>query len=165
MPYCAGMSTGDVITASGFGVAAVAALLAYRQLREAKKIANGQLILAIDQLLWSFEELRRQINSKKLSVKRQVDKIQLRRYIAALERVGLLLRQESLDPASVESCYGARLKHLINSTDPEPDYVVMILTETEADEQGWDDFLWLWGNLQKLLELRDVPSRISETRD
>lgn len=156
------MSAGDIIATVTLVVVVIAAWNGYKQLRDAKNIARGQFILAIDHSLARFEELRHQINSRDLSVKRGVN-TELRRYFAALERIGPLLQNESLDLTSVKACYGGRLEKLINSTDP--DYAVRILTATLADKQGWDDFLWLWKELRDPLGLRGVPHEIQVTRE
>jgi hypothetical protein len=159
------MSPGDIIGLVALSLAVVGATIAYRQLRDSHVIARqqfdvarGQFILAVDQSLWRFERIRRRINDHDPPS----DKRQLRRYIAALERIGYLYKKGYLEEEALQHCYGPRLKSLINSTSP--DYVVMILTQFEADRTGWQDFMWMWEYLKEPLKLRDIPHEISSTR-
>jgi hypothetical protein len=144
------MTTAEFIAAVGFVAAAGAAFAAFLQLRDTKNIARGQFILAIDQSLAPFEFVRRQVEHHHAPT----DEKELRRYIAALERIGLLLQKGYLDIEAVERCYGSRLKRLINST--EPDYVQLIIKNVNK-EGGWKDFVWLWDHMREPLKLRAIP--------
>jgi len=150
------VTSADIITAVGFVAAAGAAFAAFLQLRDTKNIARGQFILAIDQSLAPFEIVRRQIEHHHAPT----DEKELRRYIAALERIGLLLQKGYLDIEAVERCYGSRLKRLINATDP--DYIRLIIKNVNK-EGGWKDFVWLWGRMQDPLKLRAIPSTSSDS--
>jgi hypothetical protein len=137
----------DDVTAAGFVVASTAAIMAYLQLRDGKNIARGRFILEIDRSLAPFEKIRRQINQGKPVP----DKIELRRYIAAIERIGLLLRKGYLEMDTVERCYGSRLANLIGKRDGEHIRIVA------AKPSKWEDFVWLWRAMSAPLNLPDAP--------
>jgi hypothetical protein len=151
------MSVGDIIGTVALVFAAIAAWNGYKQLRDARKIAQGQFLLATDQLLAPFETVRRQINKREPPS----DPIELRRYMAALERIAYVFEKGYLEQEAIEHRYGSRLRKLINSE--QPDYVRMIIKRSENVE-GWRDFLGLWTRLREPLGLRN-PSSFVELRD
>lgn len=148
---------GAIIGVVAIVLAAAGARIAYKQLLDTQGLARGQFILAVDQSLAPFESVRRKIAKGEPPS----DEIELRRYIAAIERIGYLYKKGYLEEDAVRSCYGSRLKRLVNSTHP--DYVAMILTQYQADRTGWHEFLWLWEHFQGSLKLRDVPQEIRKT--
>ncbi len=153
------MNTGDIIGIVAIALAVVGAGIAYNQLLRTQGLARGQFLLAIDQSLTPFERVRREINKKR----KPTDGVELRRYMAAIERIGYLFAKGYLEREAIRICYGSRLVKLINCTDP--DYVLMIIRVKSSDEDpddeeagAWPYFVSLWRELQKPLGLRDVPS-------
>jgi hypothetical protein len=142
------MALVDIIAAAGLAVTAIAAILAFIQLREAKNIARAQFLLAVDQSLAPFEQLRREINR----AQRPSDWVQLRRYVAAFERIGLLLREQHLRAATVDQLYGDRFRRLVTIRDGE----LVAFVRQSPDE--WEGFVWLWQDLQTLRGLPTPPS-------
>src|SRR5689334_8201823 len=77
----------------GVPLAVMALILGWRQLRKAAKTARVQILLALDERLSGYEEVRAELNNMQLVS----DLVQLRRYIAASERVGHALELKEVD--------------------------------------------------------------------
>jgi hypothetical protein len=119
-------------------------VLAFFQLREAKNIARGQFLLALDQSLAPFEQVRRQVNRGE-----QPGSVALRRYIACFERIGLLLRERQLKIGTVDQLYGSRFAKLVNGGH---------LGIVQDRPEEWRGVVWLWEDLRPLRGLAAPPT-------
>lgn len=63
-----------------------------RQLDKAGETARVQVLLALDESLSRFEDIRAKLNINQLDIKDKDEKVGLRRYIGAFERIGYALR-------------------------------------------------------------------------
>jgi hypothetical protein len=100
----------DVVQLVGLPVAAVALFLGWIQLRKASRTGRVQILLALDERLSDFEDLRAELNKLQPVI---TDTIRLRRYIAAFERMGHALRLREIDLETVDEFYGSRFKNLV----------------------------------------------------
>ena len=115
--------------------------------------ARSQFILAIDQSLAPFEDLRRKINADlKWEASSRADRVEMMRYIAALERIGLLLEERQLAISTVNRFYGARFAILVTSAHGAN--VNSVIRDKPAD---WRGFVWLYRQLKQPRHLVDPP--------
>jgi uncharacterized phage infection (PIP) family protein YhgE len=84
-----------------------------QQLDKAGKTARVQVLLALDESLSRFEDIRAKLNANQLDIKDKDEKVGLRRYIGAFERVGYALRVEETTLELVNQFYGSRFKKLV----------------------------------------------------
>jgi hypothetical protein len=108
------------------------------QLDKAGKTARVQILLALDESLSRFEELRQQVNKRRSDI----NMIELRRYIAAFERVGYALEVGEINRDLVEHFFGDRFRRVAN-------YIIM---NNEAkkiirNREAWEYFYYLWKEL------------------
>jgi hypothetical protein len=126
-----------------------------KQLDKAGKTARVQVLLALDESLSRFEDIRAKLNTNQLNIKDNEDeKVGLRRYIGAFERVGYALRVEETTLELVNQFYGSRFKKLVEYIDKNDDAKGIF-----RDEKGWKDFFYLW---RELLPLRELPQPLPE---
>ena len=125
----------SLIQLVGFPLAILALFLGWRQLRSAAQTARVQVLLALDERLSGFEDVRVMINAGD----RDIDNVRLRRYIAGFERVGLALKYEQISLAEVDRFYGQRFVKLIKH-EQTPNIV--------SNREGWKDFYYLWEELR-----------------
>ena len=139
----------------GLPLAILALVLGWRQLRtatltvqKAARTARVQILLALDERLSDFEDVRAQVNV----VDPKIDPVRLRRYIAAFERVGHALKFEEISLETVDQFYGDRFARLTKYQGA--------LSIVKNRREGWEDFYYLWeelrgykGNKRGLLEL------------
>jgi hypothetical protein len=133
----------SLIQLVGFPLAIVALFLGWRQLRiatltvqYAARTARAQILLALDERLSDFEDVRAQVNN----ADPKIDLIRLRRYIAAFERVGYALKLQEITLEIVDQYYGDRFARLIRYS-PARDIV-------KNRREGWEDFYYLWEELR-----------------
>ena len=120
----------------GFPLAILALLLGWRQLRKAATTARVQTLLALDERLSDFEDVRAELNK---ASPQDIDTVRLRRYIAAFERVGHALRLQEIPLAEVDQFYGDRFVKLTRY--PGALHIV-------RRREGWEDFYHLWEELR-----------------
>lgn len=142
------VGVGDLIAGVGLVATAVAILLAYRQLRDTRNFAEAQLQFAIDESLAPFEDLRRAINQHA----QLKDPVEVRRYVAALGRIGVLLKAELVRPDRINNLYGGRVEKLLNYEASS----AIAINLVKRDPDGWKEFVWLWESLDKF---RSLPRR------
>jgi hypothetical protein len=125
----------------GFPAVIVALFLGWRQLSGSNRAplaaahtARVQTLLGLDERLSAFEDIRQQLNRKSPP---EADRIRLRRYMAAFERIGYALEHEQIELRTVDQFYGSRFKSLV-------DYPK---TREIAAENGWKCFHYLWDQL------------------
>jgi hypothetical protein len=142
--------TSVIVPLVGFPVAILALFLGWRQLRYAALAAHDaalaaqkaaetlrvQVLLALEERLSDFEDVRAQV----MVAGPKIDKVRLRRYIAAFEGVGLALRRQEIDLATVDQFYGDRFAKLTKY----PDAVSVV----KGQREGWEDFYYLWEELR-----------------
>ncbi|HUK70921.1 MAG TPA: hypothetical protein VLW50_19530 [Streptosporangiaceae bacterium] len=126
----------DLMQLVGFPLAILALLLAWGQLRKATKTARLQTLLALDERLSDFEDVRAKVNDGDLNI----DSRRLRRYIAAFERVGNALRLQEIDLATVDRFYGDRFARLTSRGDAR--------SIVKGRREAWEDFYYLWEELR-----------------
>jgi transcriptional regulator with GAF, ATPase, and Fis domain len=125
-----------------------------KQLDKAGETARVQVLLALDESLSRFEDIRAKLNTKQLNIKDKDEKVGLRRYIGAFERIGYALKVEETTLELVNQFYGSRFKVLVEYIDKNDDAKGIF-----RDEEGWKDFFYLW---RKLLPLRGLPQPLPE---
>ena len=101
-----------------------------------------QMLLALDARLADYEEVRKAINANKNMA--DIDDIELRRYIAAFERVGLALKYRQVRLKEVRHFYGHRFEKLIKYIGDNPK-----AREIVKNRKGWKDFYYLEKRLSK----------------
>jgi hypothetical protein len=126
----------DLMQLVGFPLAILALLLGWGQLRKAARTARVQTLLALDDRLSDFEDIRAKLNKPE---PHDVSPVRLRRYIAGFERIGYALRQREISLATVDQFYGSRFASLI-------DYPAAL--KIVRDPAGWPDFYYLWRSLR-----------------
>jgi hypothetical protein len=119
----------------GFPIAIAALIFAWFQIRSAARTSRVQMLLALDTRLADYEEIRRKINAKN----RDIDDIDLRRYIAVFERVGLALRYRQISREEVHRFYGERFVKLIEYSKT---------ANIVKNPEGWKDFYYLFRQLR-----------------
>jgi hypothetical protein len=132
------MSVTDVVAAGGLVVTAVAAGAAVRQLRDAKEIARWQFMLAVDESLERFDELRHTLAVGKTPQERHL----VQRYVGALERIGLLLEEGHISLERVDELYGSRLEKLLRNDGELVRFVV-------SKPTSWHGFIYLWAQIRE----------------
>jgi hypothetical protein len=127
----------DLLQVVGVPLAAGALLLAWRQLAKAARTARVQiaLALALDESLSAFEEVRLQLN---VSPQKVTDHVKLRRYMAAMERIGYALRSGEIPLETVDRFYGGRFAKLLKYRPA---------LDIAKPRDGWEEFYCLWGQL------------------
>lgn len=110
-----------------------------------------QMLLALDARLAEYEQVRKDINAnKKID---DIDGIELRRYIAAFERVGLALKYKQVSRKEVHHFYGRRFERLIEYLRNNPK-----AGEIVKNRKGWKDFYYLEKRLAKLSSSGVTPA-------
>jgi hypothetical protein len=125
----------DWVQIIGLPLAIVALILAWLTSRM-------QMLLALDARLADYEQVRKDINANKSMDK--IDDVELRRYIAAFERVGLALKYRQVSRKAVRHFYGHRFENLINYIRDNP-----AAEEIVKNPKGWKDFYYLKKRLAK----------------
>src|SRR5829696_9232481 len=100
------------------GIAAYQLRDAARTAAKAETVAEGQLVLAFDQVLaqQTFLGLRAKLGAGKIDKNPdEATKVALRRYVAAFERLGVLVDKGVVSPELADAFYGSRLEKLINN--------------------------------------------------
>ena len=123
---------------AGLVFAVLAIVLAGQQLQLAKRVARGQLILAVDVAFFEFRNLRDRLNTSwDLEESSDVsERNEVRRYLAVFEGIGMLVQDDLLTLDRVRRRYAPRLVKLLKKEG------VRKLVE-EAEPEDWDDFRYL----------------------
>jgi hypothetical protein len=82
----------------------------------------------------------------------EVDEVELRRYLAVFERIGVLLGEGYMAPAVLDRLYGSRFEKLVTKRDGS--YVDLVRESPGA----WRDFLVIWKHLSAFREIPSPPS-------
>ena len=139
----------------GITLAVIALGIAANQLRDAARtaeraetVSEGQAVLALDQILAQqrFEALRATLAKGKMVNPGEDDQVALRRYVAAFERLGLLVDKGVVSPELADAFYGPRLKRLINNAP----FAVNMVTDGNKGRAGWKNFIILWRTMEEL---------------
>jgi len=144
-------STSDVIALAAIVLAAVGAVIAYRQFRAAKEqlqkagdTARAQFLLDMDQAFEADEAIRvrlAQCNQPPLTTE---EWRRVKRYMARFERVSVFVQTGLMDPAVVYRLYGARFRNIVKN----PQIRTRLLTGDKA--ASWVDFTELWRRLDEI---------------
>lgn len=126
----------NLIQVVGFPLAILALLLGWVQLRKTTQTARTQTLLALDDRLSDFEDVRTQVNHENP----EIDQVRLRRYIAAFERVGYALRLQGLPLKTVDQFYGDRFARLVRRDDTR---------RIVRRHERWGEFYYLWEELHR----------------
>jgi hypothetical protein len=154
----------DFLQVVGVPLAVLAVIFGGLQLRKAGRTARVQILLALDESLSDFEDIRAKVN-RNLKVNRnkpittREDKIRLRRYIGTFERVGHALKVKEIKLKTVDQFYGSRFRNLIEYLFASS-YARSIVKNCE----GWDDFYYLWGRFLGYYSLWDKLLRRKKNR-
>jgi hypothetical protein len=143
----------DVAQLVGIPLAAIALWIAAIQLKDAARTANKaeavaevQAVLALDRVLaqQTFIELRAKLAAGKTDDSDYNTRVDLRRYVAAFERLGMLVDKKVVSPELADEFYGSRLQKLVNNP-----YAVNMVNGSPA---AWRNFIILWKTLEKFWE-------------
>jgi hypothetical protein len=112
-----------IVGAVGVAAAFAALLVAWAQLRKTAKATRGQMILAVDQALAPYNDIRDEARSRFWSppAKDASDpadaehRRRIKQYMAVWERVETLVVDKSLDLATVQNLYGMRIRFLLRN--------------------------------------------------
>jgi hypothetical protein len=135
----------------GIPLAAIALWIAAGQLRDAAKTANkaeavaeAQAVLVLDLVLaqHAFIDLRAKLAKGKIEKPDENTQVNLRRYVAAFERLGMLVDKDVVSPELAEAFYGSRLQKLIDNA---PSAVDMV----DRSPNAWRNFVILCKTLDK----------------
>ncbi|WP_448640763.1 hypothetical protein [Geodermatophilus sp. URMC 63] len=157
----------------GIPIAAVALVLAVRQLKVAAETAaraeatamraeaasEAQAVLALDQLLNQerFEKLREELNKGKVSVPNNnifdPNAIELRRYTAAFERLGNLVDRGVVSLVLADELYGSRIEKLLQNAP----YVKAMVAPDNVGKPAWRNFISLWNKIDACRNLETNP--------
>jgi hypothetical protein len=109
----------------GVGVlAALAALVvAWIQLRKTRNATRGQMILAVDQALAPYDDIRNEARNPEWQPppnddadgERTKHRHRIKQYMGVWERVEHLLADKSIDPSTVNDLYGQRVENLLRN--------------------------------------------------
>jgi hypothetical protein len=143
-------------------VLAIGALIfAGVQLRAAARATKAQLLLALDESLEPFEDLRCMINGSD----KDAQDVRTRRYIARFERMGILVQTHQIDMKTVNELYGARIRKLLEcevlkiKVWEDGMKKNLIVREFLRDrEKHWKGMIYLWRELHKKKYDRHLPS-------
>lgn len=127
-----------------------------RQLDKAGETARVQVLLALDESLSRFEDIRAKLNINQLDIKDKDEKVGLRRYIGAFERIGYALRVGEITLKLVNQFLWKPLQ--------ETGRVYRQKQRCKGnfkDEEGWKDFFYLWSELRPLRGLPKPPPELS----
>jgi hypothetical protein len=121
LQYWANIAT--IVGAIGIAAAFAALLVAWAQLRKTGKVTRGQMILAVDQALAPYSDIRDEARnpswkppSNDATEREDVKhRRRIKQYMAVWERVETLVADESLDLASVQKLYGTRVRFLLRN--------------------------------------------------
>jgi hypothetical protein len=139
----------NVVQLVGIPLAVIALGIAAYQLREAARtagraqiVSEAQAVLALDLVLAQqrLEDLRATLAKGKMDKVSEEDEVALRRYVAALERLGLLVEKEVVSAELAAALYGSRLEKLIKNA---PSAVEM------AQKRPWENFIFLWRKMEE----------------
>ena len=75
----------------------------------ARSVALAEQVMAVDDALRPYEEVRALLNRRG----KKPDYVQLRRYIAVFERLGLVLELDLITIERVNELYGSRIRRLV----------------------------------------------------
>lgn len=144
LPFWANVS--QIVALAGIFLAVWALRIAYVQLRQASRATYGQLILMIDDAFYNFDNVRTEINqavdqNREL---RNVTDAELNRYVAVLERVGIMLDRKLIDVGIVNELYGPRLEQLLKCQLP-----TNLLLRPRVNPDKWRGFVKLHAALSK----------------
>ncbi len=133
---------GVPLTLLALGFAVIQIKKADQQLEKAAETARAQILLALDESLSSFEDIRQELNKSQPHITDD-KKVTLRRYIAAFERVGYALKVGEISIALVTYFFGGRFKALADHIRQDR-YAQDIVKNKEA----WKYFYFLWKELK-----------------
>ena len=113
----------QIVGAVGLLLAVAGLWIAWRQLDKARKATRGQMILAIDEALSRYDDIRdeardpawnpppRNANDDESKKKRR----RVHQYMGVFERIEHLLSDASIDLETVNEFYGRRAEYLLRS--------------------------------------------------
>jgi hypothetical protein len=112
-----------IVGALGVAAAVAALVVAWVQLRQTAKVTHGQMILAVDQALAPYDEIRREAQNPGWEppaneARGQEDvrhRRRIKQYMGVWERVETLIADQSLDIGSVQQHYGKRVEFLLRN--------------------------------------------------
>jgi hypothetical protein len=121
LQYWANIAT--IVGAVGVAATVAALLVAWAQLRKTAKVTRGQMILAVDQALAPFNDIRDQARSPAWKpplndapgCENKEHRRRVKQYMAVWERVETLVANNSLDVATVQNLYGTRVRFLLRN--------------------------------------------------
>jgi len=151
----------DVAQPVGILLAVIALCFGAYQLRQAARtaeraetVSEAQAVLALDQVLAQqrLTDLRATLAQGKMDNPSEDDKVALRRYVAALERLGLLVDKDVVSPELAYAFYGSRLKKLIKNAP----YAVDMVTDGNQGRAAWGNFIILWRTMEDLWDKDDT---------
>lgn len=156
--YC--QSIANFAQAVGLPVAILLLLLAYLNLRHAKKVAEAGLWLELRAHLFRFHDIHCALTPEGVwrgctgCPAKVADWRRLEAYMGLFEHCAIMLRKGIVDRKTFESVYEYKLKNILANP-----YIVQAKLICAAS--GWEDFNWLveWAGL---LPLRGTKQPVAE---
>lgn len=135
--------------------AAESARIAATAAEKAEIVSEAQAVLALDQVLAQqrFETLREKLN-RTYAPGTATEKLTVRRYVAAFERLGLLLDKGVISAELAEAFYSSRLERLVKNCA----FVREIVVDKDDKTKGsvaWRNFVLLWTEMEQRWESND----------
>lgn len=143
------LSTDNLVTiilaVIGFGGTIFSIVRASRQLRESRRVTQGQFLLELSDHFRNFEGIHRSLlRTKKGAIWAPPDDdwTSVVFYMGLFERCQVLLEDEALVLDEFERLYGYRLRLLVNRGSVRDRYF-----SNASEALGWQDFIRIWKQL------------------
>jgi len=183
MPHT--LSTPDAIALLGSAATAVTAIVAViallyakvqieeaqNQLQQSRKAAHGDFLLRLDEAFQRHNEVHRQLQPafawgkdptgrSKGGPSEPEDWFKVSQYMGLFERVNSLLKNETLDLASIDEFYGYRLYNIVSH-----DTIRAAKLEDPKAARYWEDLIDLWLKLKpRHDDWKEYPGVVSVRR-
>jgi hypothetical protein len=129
----------QIVGGVGVVLAVVALVISWIQLRKTEKATRGQMLLAVDQALAPYDDIRKKARNENWDAPPNKDKARederhrIKQYMGVWERVEHLLADGNIEPATVVQLYGDRVKYLMRNP---------VIREYLIDKpDDWDTFV------------------------
>lgn len=119
------------------------------QLAGARNVARGEFLLALDRNFSDFHDIALRLQNPKWTPMDSPEGFKLARYMGAVERIGLLVRDGILDLSTVETAYGWRIQWLVRNDTTRKRLLTM--------PQAWPELNRLWRELDAVRQAAGDP--------
>jgi hypothetical protein len=137
--------------ATAIGVALIVPSIVYAglQLRGSQKVARGDFLLRLDQLLNEHNEIHTRLRPGGRWAKRGAgpesveDWVAVERYMGLFERIYVLVKSGIVDLETISRLYGYRVFNIVRNER-------IHQAKLEREAASWSDFIALWKSLESL---------------